>query len=160
MLNSLLVAVQHGGVGRHVQYVEQFPDKIRYWYQSCLIAVPCLYMMGTALPKFVILAVYLEVFVDKYSRIACWILASIIGLNVVANIPPLVYKCDPISYGWDKSSPGGWCADAEPRLTYPSLANIFTDLVMLLLPIPVMWRLHVNRATKIGVGCTFATGGM
>ena len=153
-----VVVVQHGGVGRHLQYVEQFPDKVASYYKIGLIAIPVIYVISACLPKVSILAVYLRIFVEKWSRIACYVLMFMVIANVIGNIPPLIYKCDPISYGWDPTTPGGWCADIEPRVRYVSLINIITDVGMLVLPIPVIWKLHTNKSTKFGLACVFATG--
>lgn len=156
----LKVAVQHGGVGHHIEAVAQTPEKIAYWYKTCLIATPVIYVIAAALPKAAILAVYLRIFVDKFSRISCYILVGIVVVNTIANIPALIWKCDPISYGWNPTTPGGSCGDTESRLRYGSLANIVTDVAMLLLPIPLIWKLQTDRATKIGLGFTFLAGGM
>ncbi len=36
--------------------------------------------------------------------------------------------------------------------------NIFVDFMLLLMPIPLLWTLHMTRAKKIGVSIVFANG--
>ena len=41
---------------------------------------------------------------------------------------------------------------------YWSVPNIVTDVVMLILPMPVIWRLKISRAQKAGLTVTFLLG--
>ena len=36
--------------------------------------------------------------------------------------------------------------------------NIFVDFMLLLMPMPLLWTLHMSRAKKIGVSVVFANG--
>ncbi len=36
--------------------------------------------------------------------------------------------------------------------------NIFVDFMLLLMPMPLLWTLHMSRAKKIGVSIVFANG--
>lgn len=66
-----------------------------------------------------------------------------------------------MSYLWDKSQLHGWCIPQEPHLRYgTSLTDIVTDVVMLILPIPLVWNLQTSRKVKIGLMVTFLTGSM
>jgi hypothetical protein len=43
---------------------------------------------------------------------------------------------------------------------YGSIPNIVTDVVMLILPMPLIWGLHVSTKVKIGLLVTFLLGSM
>ncbi|KAF6227861.1 hypothetical protein HO133_007589 [Letharia lupina] len=38
--------------------------------------------------------------------------------------------------------------------------NIFVDFMLPLMPMPLLWKLHMTRAKKIGVSIVFANGGV
>ena len=56
--------------------------------------------------------------------------------------------------------PGGHCNNIEAHFIYASIPNIVTDVAMILLPIPVVWNLHVPRHVKLGLVMTFLVAGM
>jgi hypothetical protein len=43
---------------------------------------------------------------------------------------------------------------------YGSIPNIVTDVMMLILPMPLIWSLHVSPKVKIGLLVTFLLGSM
>ena len=123
------VAVKYGGVGHHLQAV---PPEVRlYSVKTCFIAAPILYSITAALPKLAILATYLKIFVDKFSRICCHITGLIIILTAIANVLDTIFQCIPMSYLWDKSDPNGHCINLELHYRYGSLPNIVTDCLCL-----------------------------
>ncbi|KAF2236137.1 hypothetical protein EV356DRAFT_565867 [Viridothelium virens] len=155
ILNSILAF----GVGRHMEFVIQYPEKIAYWYKSSLIALPIMYAIAVSLPKCAILVVYLRIFVDKASRWCTYLVMVVIVSNATATIPACIWKCHPISHGWNPAaSPNGWCDNIEALFRYGTLANIITDVAMLILPMPLIWKLRTNRATKVGLTVTFVIG--
>jgi hypothetical protein len=83
--------------------------------------------------------------------------------------------CIPIQYNWDKSIKGGSCygpdmfirfalfntcefraspgripliGKRDTELTTPA-ANIFTDVLFATFPIPVIWKLHTRKRTRV-----------
>jgi hypothetical protein len=43
---------------------------------------------------------------------------------------------------------------------YGSIPNLVTDVVVLILPLPLVWGLHVSSKEKIGLLVTFLLGSM
>lgn len=68
--------------------------------------------------------------------------------------------CKPIKYNWDKTIPGGHCGDLNGIFRWTSLPNLITDIAMLILPLPMIWKLHTGLSQKIGLSPTFVTGSM
>ena len=154
------VDVRHGDVGHHIEAVEEMaPEKVVYWGRMSLIAVPVLYAPVVTFPKLVILAIYLRIFVDKPSRIVCYIVAIITIFACVINIPLSIWQCSPPAFVWDKTIEGGYCAvNVQGHLIWGSFPNIVTDLVILILPLPVIWRLHTSSRIKARLTITFLVG--
>lgn len=154
--------MHYGGVGRHLMVVVLLtPEKLPYWGRTCLIAIPALYAPAVTFPKLVVLAVYLRVFTDKYSRSTCYVVAAVTILSCMANIILAFWPCNPSAFRWDRTIKGGHCdVDGQTHLRIGGLPNILTDVVMLILPLPVIWGLHTSTRTKLGLTTTFLIGSM
>lgn len=147
-----------GGVAHHVATLEATdPNKITVW-AKLVLATPIIYVAAVVFPKLAILAIYLRIFTLAPYRISCYVVALILIANWLGTTIAGFLMCVPLRYLWDKTVVGGHCFNINPLLRWGSLANILTDIVMLLLPLPVIWRLHTSRNIKIGLTITFATG--
>lgn len=83
---------------------------------------------------------------------------------MVANI--LVYGsavitqlagCQPLQRQWNFWLPGH-CIDRKARTLVNLSFNLITDIMILLLPQPVIWKLHMTRSRKNGVVVAFSLG--
>ena len=150
------------GIGRHVAYwlVTGSPDKIVV-LMKLVEASFFLYMAGVTLPKVCILLLYLHLFEDRKERMATWAVLCVVVLNYIGVglvIVPAV--CRPFAYNWDKTIEGGECWDQLGIWRWISLPNIATDLCILALPIPMLWKLQASLMRKVGLFVTFLTGGL
>lgn len=76
----------------------------------------------------------------------------------MANTFVTVSQCTPIAYEWNKSIHGGRCIDEVAFARYMSIPNVITGAVMLIMPIPLVWRLNLNVSGKIALTATFMHG--
>lgn len=135
------------------------PQKLVVWAKY-LVAVPMLYLIAVVFPKLAILAIYLRIFVEKPYKIACYIVAGILIANWIGVTVAGFFMCIPFEYIWDRTIPGGHCFDMNSYFRWGSLANIVTDVVMLVLPLPVIWKIQTTIPIKTGLTITFATGSL
>ena len=77
----------------------------------------------------------------------------------VAVIIGDVLTCRPLSKAWDRLQPGV-CENAMQSLIALSSFNMATDLIIILLPMPMVWRLQMATRKKIELTITFALGFM
>lgn len=68
-------------------------------------------------------------------------------------------QCRPISYMWNKSIEGS-CFDIRLYLRVTVILNLFTDFVVLLMPLPLVWRLQMTVGRKISISIMFLLGTM
>jgi hypothetical protein len=81
----------------------------------------------------------------------CWgITAFIVNLNV----------CTPIAYFYDKSIKGGHCKNQAISGTANGALSLLGDIMILCLPVPMVWQLHVNLRRKIALIGIFMLGGL
>ncbi|KAL9619442.1 MAG: hypothetical protein Q9160_005953 [Pyrenula sp. 1 TL-2023] len=118
-----------------------------------------LYGTSTTLPKLTILILYLKVLREKWARRITWVVALIVVLNAMAIFLTAAFICHPFAANWDKSIPGH-CGDYMIYYRCVSVPNIVTDLAILVLPLPTLYKLQISPAKKVGLVLTFLTGGL
>jgi hypothetical protein len=76
----------------------------------------------------------------------------------LVTVPIVAAQCRPLSYVWDKSIHGGRCIDQVAMFRFGAIPNTATDVFMLVLPMPLLWKLKVSLKMKIGLFLTFILG--
>ena len=152
--------VKYGGVGRHFDALEQVDPGRIVIYWKYLLEVSVYYFATVAIPKLAILALYLRLFTPRpYRRVVYALFAIVIITGIVTPITAL-NLCHPFAYNWDRTIPGGHCVNENAFYRWGSMPNIVTDIVMLILPMPIVWRLHISTRLKVGLTIAFATGSL
>ena len=118
------------------------------------------YLPAVVLPKLAILVLYLRIFTKRQDRIACWVVGAFMIANLVGTMVAGFLMCIPLKFLWNRTIAGGHCININAWYRWSSLMNISTDLVMLVLPLPVVWKIQSSKKIKIGLTFTFATGSM
>lgn len=152
--------VKYAGSGRHIAlWVETEPSKIILFAKFWLI-LEQFYAAAFTLPRLSILAMYMRIFTSRIYHIAVYILASIMLTFYVTCVFWGLFKCRPLAYTWDKSIPGGHCINVTEYCRWINFPNILIDVVIVVLPLPLIWRLQVSWNQKIDLTVTFLTSGM
>lgn len=125
-----------------------------------------------AFVKLSILFFYSRVFTVRKTlfRWALYILGVYSALHGIATFLLWVWQCNPIPYFWNraylitgaKPPPGtimeGTCENQELHLVAPIVTNLFSDLIILILPAIGLWGLQMQMRTKIGIFFAFSVG--
>ncbi|CRK25035.1 hypothetical protein BN1723_013500 [Verticillium longisporum] len=118
------------GFGRHVYELE---TQDRLMALKLFYVAQIFYKLTINLTKASILALYLRIFVQRWFRICCYVLVSIILAYMVATTASSIFQCSPISGAWDKSSKPT-CIDLTKNWYANAGFSIATDILILLLP--------------------------
>lgn len=152
--------VHDAGVGRHlVAVMRSNPAQITAWAKS-LYALEWLYLSSVALPKISILCLFLRIFTDRGARITTYVLIAIVAANWFVWIIAATFQCSPVPYQWDKTIKDGSCFNVSAFYKASSAPNIATDAVILVLPVPTVWRLKATKIRKLGITFVFLAGSM
>jgi hypothetical protein len=81
----------------------------------------------------------------------------VVGYNV-ALLGPLIFPCTPFKKAWDVTIIEGSCIDRTPVFMATAVLNMITDVLLLILPIPMVVKLHMPRVQKMGLVCAFSIG--
>lgn len=119
-----------------------------------------MYMMCLGLTKIALLAFYLKVFPNEGFRRVCWATASTCLVLFPTFSIFTVFYCTPVSYTWE-----GWTGKVEGHcLSFNLFAwiqtciNIALDTFILVLPLPLVWRLNMGRKKKMLLMLMFSVG--
>ena len=105
---------------------------------------------------------------QRWLKILSWIMAVYIVAWAIASTPVLLFSCAPVSYFWERMSlfygikiPAAVNGHCQPQLVHlaaPSITNTFSDCVILVIPIAVLWKLELPLGRKIGLLFLFSLG--
>ena len=128
--------------------------------KQCRFGLQWTYAFATAFPKLSVLFFYRRLFPTKLFRITVYVLMfMVVGLCASIVIVSL-FQCSPIAYAWDRTIKGGTCIDELAYFRWITPPNLIIDLALLILPLPMVWRLHTSVGQKAGLTLTFVTGSM
>lgn len=125
-----------------------------------------LYFMGIAFAKLAVLILQYRIFsINRIYRWTCIALGPIIFCWAFISVFVSIFRCRPFVAAWDVewlfAHPGGFkCLDRILITTVFGWFNIISDLVLLLLPMPMLWTLHLSWQKRLGLALVFATGGL
>lgn len=90
---------------------------------------------------------------------ACNAMIGVLALYGTWTILSAWLNCIPVSKFWDDSVPGN-CLSKEGLWFSNSAMHILTDVIILILPMPVLKSLQLPKKQKIALMGVFALGGL
>ncbi|KAI4131128.1 MAG: hypothetical protein LQ341_006387 [Variospora aurantia] len=118
-----------------------------------------LYGASVALSKVAILLLYLRVFTTSTKKfvVATYVIGAVVVSIGIATVAGSILNCTPMARNWDNNIPGR-CIDELKFARYTAIPNVFTGIAMLILPLPMVWRLNIEIQQKIALTATFLHG--
>lgn len=148
------------GIGRHIAYFLLTNPRTIFTGFKLLAIQEFLYGAAITFPKVTIATLYLRVLREQWARRITYLVCVIVVLNEMSMIIGSSLICQPFAFKWDKSIAGGHCGDIMALYRYVSIPNIITDVAILILPFPTLYKLQISTPKKAGIFLTFLTGGL
>jgi hypothetical protein len=106
------------------------------------------------------LFLYLRLFPNTLLRKAVFLSLAITSLWAIGSFLAQVFSCRPISYYWNQwdGEHEGSCTSHNSLLLAHSIINIFLDILVIALPMPVLVKLHMSIEKRVGMCLIFAVG--
>ena len=159
--NGRLAMVKRGGVGHRVLWNCVHQPEVLETFAKLQISNNIVLAIAIALAKITILNLFLRIFVQKAYRYATFAVMAIQVASMLTVIIIGVTQCTPLAYIWEpQKHPNGHCIDKNTFWRWGNFPQILTDIAILVLPLPALWRLKLSRRDKLGVIVTVCTGGM
>ncbi|KAL1962677.1 hypothetical protein VTN77DRAFT_9311 [Rasamsonia byssochlamydoides] len=146
-------------VGIHIWEVPKDYDvkKGQIWnYANQLLYNPIL-----SLVKISVLIFLLRL--DSRSRLVhhlIWGTLWFTALLCIAILLADLFQCHPVAFVYDKTIPGGTCINQGAFYVSTAVMTIFTDLLVLSIPILITYSLQMPIRRKIAVVCILSLGGV
>ncbi|PSR79597.1 hypothetical protein BD289DRAFT_375278 [Coniella lustricola] len=129
---------------------------ITAWLMICNEVLYC-FVMG--LIKLSLLFLYNSIFPQRQFRWVLWFTAFLIVSWVAYGTLTGILECVPVSALWDTTIAKSYCIDYGTLVVVAGVHNIVLDFIILILPMPLVWRLSMSRQKKFMLVFTFAMGG-
>ncbi|KPM40576.1 hypothetical protein AK830_g6011 [Neonectria ditissima] len=149
------VSVAQGGMCAH-SWEMSLAHYERYSLIS-YIAAP-VYMLCNGFTKLSLLTFYLHLSPQKWFRVAVWCSIAIVAVYTVVITFMMFFVCNPPRKAFDFKVQGGKCTDAAILYMATAVSNIITDGILFVLPIRMVYKLHMPTAQKIGAIVVFGIG--
>lgn len=126
--------------------------------QQGLFTFSILWNCSICFAKLSVLFLYVTLMPMRKMIIPARIFGGFIIVWNVANIITQFCICRPFAMNWDQTIPGGKCGSQQHFYFAMGIVNIATDVVMLALPMPFLFKLQLPLRKKLAVMGMFAIG--
>ncbi|KAI9704161.1 MAG: hypothetical protein M1836_007022 [Candelina mexicana] len=152
----VLYSVDHNGLGRHMWDVpaQTFPQFMQF-----SLAESVLYAVAIFFAKLSLMIMFLHLFgVNITFRRTLYGIIAVISTYTIVNSFLIIFQCNPVRKAWDIMTPGHCPLNIVNIAIANGAVNIATDITLLVLPVPMIWQLHLPVRAKLAVIGILMTG--
>lgn len=91
---------------------------------------------------------------------ALYAMGAITTIWWIASQFIVIFECTPIHYFWDRMPVTGHCLNVQKFFDGQAVPNIITDVILLALPLPLIWKLQLPANQKIALSGVFLLGSL
>lgn len=144
----------HYGFGKHMTIIKPTLEEALFYFYLYQI---CYKMLG-GFTKLTFCFLYLRIFNQKWFHWLVIAIGSIVVVGSFAFTLGTILQCIPVRRAWDRTIPGS-CYDTMAFWYSQAAFNTFFDLVIYVMPIPLIRELKMARGQITGLISIFALGG-
>ncbi|KAI9716861.1 MAG: hypothetical protein M1828_007522 [Chrysothrix sp. TS-e1954] len=142
------------GFGKPIREAHATPGRI----MVVLFVVDLIYNIGLTLIKLSALLFYARCFkAVKAFNIALWVGAGLVIAWLITFVFMAIFTCVPVQKSWEQKTPGH-CLKTVDTFYGTTLTNVFIDLYILILPLPLLWNLQTAGRRKAALFVVFILG--
>lgn len=127
----------------------------KYSLQSYIAAA--VFMLCNGCTKLSLLTFYLHLSPQRWFRNCVWVSIVIVSLYTIIITSLLFFFCTPPQKAF-RFETEGKCMDVAILYMATAVSNVVTDLILFVLPIPMVYQLHMPVQQKIGAIVVFGIG--
>ncbi|KAF1973570.1 hypothetical protein BU23DRAFT_417880, partial [Bimuria novae-zelandiae CBS 107.79] len=119
------------------------------------------YSVSASLIKFSLLTFFTRLSSARAFTTLVYVMLFIVGGTGIGSVTTVLLQCRPLDALWDASKvPGAKCIRIVDFYYANAALNITTDVLILLLPIRVLWGLHMPLRQRLSLCALFGMGGL
>ncbi|KAJ5781183.1 hypothetical protein N7457_006343 [Penicillium paradoxum] len=157
--SALAYTITYYGLGDHQRNVIARGDLV-VWLKIYYAAL-CSYLVVAAAVKLSLIAFIMRVFPQRYvQRIGYGIIAFIVAFTLSGELL-LAFQCKPVHAFWDKTILTAECFTNDTLFAitmYQGVLMFICDVVIIVLPMPAIWRLHMALKKRLLIFFLFSFG--
>ncbi|KAH7304200.1 integral membrane protein [Stachybotrys elegans] len=127
-------------------------------FMQVILSFQLLYMMALTFVKLSVLVFYQRIFVSPGMKKLVYATIGLIIVWCISHSLAMLFICHPTAFWWDQTIPGGYCLNQIPIYISLIITNIFTDIVIMLLPMLTIWELKMKTTEKLALTAAFSLG--
>ena len=112
-----------------------------------------------ALAKISTLLLFARIFPNQTFKRILWALGLFISTYSAIIVITIIFQCKPIKRVWDPTVEAE-CIDINTTWNVLCSLTVLTDILLLCLPLPQLWKLQMPRGTKLQVIGIFSIGSL
>ena len=155
VLSNLYQPAARYGLGKHI---------IRIGLENASKTIKSVYVLEAIYPactttcKISILLLYRRIFTTHNAtfKYAMYIISFVLVGWAISGFFTTVFQCAPVHDYWDQT--GGRCIDWIPALIALASINTVVNGSILILPMPIVWKLNMPRHRKVAICGIFIIG--
>ncbi|KAL4862297.1 hypothetical protein BDV12DRAFT_190525 [Aspergillus spectabilis] len=151
----LINAYAHAWIGIHIW---DMTEPMLIGYGKTMLSFWIVYTTALAFSKIAVLMLYLRLFTGtRLRRFTIALTAGTIATYSLVFVVALILACSPINKGWNGELPGS-CMPRTYIYLGTTIANTLSDIILILIPIPVVYELCLSFIDKVGIMFMFGVG--
>ncbi|KAF7588434.1 hypothetical protein BBP40_005698 [Aspergillus hancockii] len=151
---GFIYAMIKEGMGLHADTI---PLENVVMIAKYLVVAEVLYVFNLVWTKISILLMYYRIFRFAYFKTWAYIIGAFVIAWVICITFLFIFICVPVQKLWYPQIPGR-CINQVGTWIANAVSTIATDVVILFLPIPQVWKLQLRVSEKIAVLIAFSLG--
>lgn len=122
-----------------------------------LVVAEIFYAWNLGWTKLSLLLMYYRIFRVPYFTTMVWVIGGFVWAWVISITFLFIFICVPVQKLWYPQLPGH-CVNQVGTWISNAVSTLLTDLVILCMPIPHIWRLQLREMEKVGLIFAFSLG--
>ncbi|KAF9886704.1 hypothetical protein FE257_011218 [Aspergillus nanangensis] len=151
---GFIFAMIQQGMGHHADTI---PVENVVLMAKYLVVAEILYVFNLVWTKLSILLMYYRIFRFPFFKRWAYIIGTFVILWVICITFLFIFICVPVEKLWYPDTPGR-CINQVATWIANSVSTILSDLAILLLPLPQVWRLQLRLSEKLALTFAFSLG--
>ncbi|MCJ1280973.1 hypothetical protein MMC26_000291 [Xylographa opegraphella] len=154
LVGIIILSVAWAGEGQAFENVP--PQDQGRIFMTFVIETP-VWGAANTLVKISILHLYVTIFPSPTFRKICYTMMAVSTLYFISILLETFLLCMPFVYNWNKMIEGT-CGNQTLALLMIGAANLIIDAIIVVLPLPLLWRLQLPIWKKVGLVIMFSLG--
>ncbi|KAI9734359.1 MAG: hypothetical protein M1834_002465 [Cirrosporium novae-zelandiae] len=156
--SALGIIITFYGAGLHIEHVtaEELVGWLKIYY-----AAECSYVFVAFMVKASLLVFLRRIFPQRSLKLATSGILIFLALFTLSGCLVLAFQCSPVRAAYDKTILDAKCMSTHTLFSitmFQAVTMFITDIVILIIPIPIIWKLNMPLKKQLAVMTMFGSG--